>query len=54
MDSILSLLQFADGLFPAGAYAHSFLGLGILRSVERCEPMRQEWKIFFGRIWKAP
>ena len=24
MDSILSLLQFADGLFPAGAYAHSF------------------------------
>jgi urease accessory protein len=24
MDSFLSLLQFADGLFPAGAYAHSF------------------------------
>jgi urease accessory protein len=24
MDSLLSLLQFADGLFPAGAYAHSF------------------------------
>jgi urease accessory protein len=24
MDNFLSLLQFADGLFPAGAYAHSF------------------------------
>jgi urease accessory protein len=24
MDSFLSLLQFTDGLFPAGAYAHSF------------------------------
>lgn len=24
MDRFLSLLQFADGLFPAGAYAHSF------------------------------
>jgi len=24
MDRLLSLLQFADGLFPAGAYAHSF------------------------------
>ena len=24
MDSFLSLLQFSDGLFPAGAYAHSF------------------------------
>src|ERR1700680_4658638 len=24
MDSFLSLLQFADGLFPVGAYAHSF------------------------------
>ena len=24
MDHLLSLLQFADGLFPAGAYAHSF------------------------------
>jgi urease accessory protein len=24
MDDFLSLLQFADGLFPAGAYAHSF------------------------------
>jgi urease accessory protein len=24
MDSFLSLLQFADGVFPAGAYAHSF------------------------------
>lgn len=24
MNSFLSLLQFADGLFPAGAYAHSF------------------------------
>jgi urease accessory protein len=24
MDSFLSLLQFADGFFPAGAYAHSF------------------------------
>jgi urease accessory protein len=29
MDSFLSLLQFADGLFPAGAYAHS-LGLEYL------------------------
>src|SRR5258708_16720726 len=24
MDNFISLLQFADGLFPAGAYAHSF------------------------------
>src|SRR5258708_15436029 len=24
MDNFLSLLQFTDGLFPAGAYAHSF------------------------------
>lgn len=24
MDNFLSLLQFSDGLFPAGAYAHSF------------------------------
>src|SRR5258708_22199034 len=24
MDRFLSLLQFTDGLFPAGAYAHSF------------------------------
>src|SRR5215472_10861633 len=24
MQHFLSLLQFADGLFPAGAYAHSF------------------------------
>ena len=24
MDSFLSLIQFSDGLFPAGAYAHSF------------------------------
>jgi urease accessory protein len=24
MDSFLAVLQFADGLFPAGAYAHSF------------------------------
>ncbi len=24
IDSLLSLLQFSDGLFPAGAYAHSF------------------------------
>src|ERR1700682_3680196 len=24
MDSFVSLLQFSDGLFPAGAYAHSF------------------------------
>ena len=24
MDRLLSLLQFSDGLFPAGAYAHSF------------------------------
>jgi urease accessory protein len=23
-ESLLALLQFSDGLFPAGAYAHSF------------------------------
>ena len=34
MDNFLSLLQFADGLFPAGAYAHSF-GLEYLRSIRR-------------------
>ncbi len=31
MDSFLSLLQFADGLFPAGAYAHSFRPLPPMR-----------------------
>jgi urease accessory protein len=42
MDNFLSLLQFSDGLFPAGAYAHSF-GLescvqsGEVRSAEGVE-----------------
>src|ERR1700693_2284768 len=31
MDKFLSLLQFSDGLFPAGAYAHSF-------GLEACVP----------------
>jgi urease accessory protein len=34
MDRFLSLLQFTDGLFPAGAYAHSF---GLEACVQACE-----------------
>jgi len=34
MDRFLSLLQFTDGLFPAGAYAHSF---GLEACVQSCE-----------------
>jgi urease accessory protein len=33
METFLSLLQFADGLFPAGAYAHSF---GLEYYVQSC------------------
>jgi len=34
MQQFLSLLQFADGLFPAGAFAHSF---GLEACVQSCE-----------------
>jgi len=51
MDSFLSLLQFADGLFPAGAYAHSF---GLEYYVQSGEVKdAAESKNFFAPIWKA-
>lgn len=37
MDSFLSLLQFTDGLFPAGAYAHSFGLEYFIQSSEICD-----------------
>jgi urease accessory protein UreF len=40
MDSFLSLLQFTDGLFPAGAYAHSFGLEYCVQSSEICERRR--------------
>lgn len=39
IDAFLSLLQFADGLFPAGAYAHSF-GLEYYVQAERVRDAR--------------
>jgi len=39
MDKFLSLLQFSDGLFPAGAYAHSF---GLECCVQSCEVRNAE------------
>ena len=37
MDRFLSLLQFADGLFPAGAYAHSFGLESCVQSGQVCD-----------------
>ena len=37
MDNFISLLQFADGLFPAGAYAHSFGLEYYVQSGEVCD-----------------
>jgi urease accessory protein len=37
MDRFLSLLQFTDGLFPAGAYAHSFGLESCVQSGEVCD-----------------
>jgi urease accessory protein len=37
MDKFLSLLQFSDGLFPAGAYAHSFGLEACTQSGEVCD-----------------
>jgi urease accessory protein len=42
MDKFLSLLQFTDGLFPAGAYAHSFGMEFCVQSGEVCDAMGVE------------
>jgi len=42
MDNFISLLQFADGLFPAGAYAHSFGLEYYVQSGEVCDAARVE------------
>ncbi len=42
MNRFLSLLQFADGLFPAGAYAHSFGLEACVQSGEVCDAVGVE------------